>query len=87
MATAVYLLACVISLACAVLLLRGYLRGRRRLLLWSGLCFAGLAVSDLLIFLDLVVFPVAIDLFPLRLVTTASSLFILLFGLIWESGR
>jgi hypothetical protein len=87
MATAVYLLACFTSLACAVLLLRGYARGRRRLLLWSGVCFGGLALSNFLVFLDLVVFPVAIDLFPLRLVATASSLFVLLFGLIWESGR
>ncbi len=87
MATAVYLLACFISLACAVLLLRGYSRGKRRLLLWSGICFAGLAVANFLVFLDLVVLPLAIDLFALRLVTTAASLSILLFGLIWESGR
>lgn len=87
MATAVYLLACSISLACAVLLLRGYARGKRHLLLWSGLCFLGLALSNFLVFLDLVVLPPAIDLFALRLVTSAASLSVLLFGLIWESGR
>lgn len=87
MATAVYLLACLVSLACAVLLLRRYARGRRQLLLWSGLCFAGLALDDFLVFLDLVVLPTAVDLFVLRLATTAASLAILLFGLIWESGR
>lgn len=87
MATAVYLLACFTSLACAVLLLRGYYRGKRRLLLWSGVCFAGLAIDNFLVFLDLVVLPAAIDLFALRLATTTASLAVLLFGLIWESGR
>lgn len=87
MATAVYLLACFISLACAVLLLRGYARGKRHLLLWSGICFAGLAIDNFLVFLDLVVLPTTVDLFALRLCTVAASLSVLLFGLIWESGR
>ena len=41
MATAVYILNSVTFRACAVLLLRGFIRGKQRLLLWSGLCFAG----------------------------------------------
>jgi len=86
MASAVYLLAALTSLACCVLLLRGYARGRRWLLLWSGLCFAGLAVSNCLVFVDIVLLP-NVSLFPLRLATTTASLGILLFGLIWESGQ
>jgi hypothetical protein len=86
MASAVYLLAAFTSLACAILLLRGYGRGRRRLLLWSGLCFAGLALSNCLIFIDLVILP-NVNLFPLRLGVTTASLAVLLFGLIWESGQ
>lgn len=85
MASVVYLLAALTSLACAVLLLRGYAQGRRRLLLWSGLCFAGLTLSNCLVFVDIVLLP-AVDLFLLRLATTAASLAVLLFGLIWESG-
>lgn len=85
MASVVYLLAALTSLACAVLLLRGYVQGRRRLLLWSGLCFAGLTLSNCLVFVDIVLLP-AVDLFLLRLATTAASLAVLLFGLIWESG-
>ena len=50
MAAMVYILGALTSLACAVLLLRGYSRGKKRLLLWSGLCFTGLALSNLLIF-------------------------------------
>lgn len=86
MASAVYLLAALTSVACAILLLQGYNRGRRRLLLWSGLCFAGLTISNSLVFVDIVLLP-NVDLFLLRLATTAASLTVLLFGLIWESGQ
>ena len=47
--------ACVAAL-CAVLLLRGYFRVRKRLMLWSGVCFAGLGRSNALVFIDLQVF-------------------------------
>jgi hypothetical protein len=53
------------------------------LLFWNALCFSGLAVSNSLLFLDLVVLP-ATDLYVWRLVTAAVSLLLLLFGLVWE---
>lgn len=55
MAEAVYLLCALTSLACAVLLLRSYRRSRMGLILWTSLCFVGLAVNNVLLFLDLVV--------------------------------
>jgi len=85
MAAAVYIIGVFTSLMCAVLLLRGYVRGRRRLLLWSGLCFAGLALSNLLIFVDLVLVS-NLDLYPYRLATAAIAMGLLLYGLIWESN-
>jgi hypothetical protein len=85
MATLVYVLGALTSLVCAVLLLRGYARGKKQLLLWSGLCFLGLAVSNSLVFLDLVVFT-NLDLYPLRLATTGLAMALLLYGLIWESN-
>lgn len=78
-----YILCALVSLLCAVLLFRGFFRGRHRLLLWSGICFAGLTVANVLVFLDLVILP-DVDLFPLRLVVTAASVLCLLFGLLWE---
>ena len=57
MGPAVYILGALISLCCGILLLRSYGQVRKRLLLWSGLCFVGLAISNLLIFVDLVIFP------------------------------
>ena len=85
MAAMVYILGALTSLACAALLLRGYSRGRKRLLLWSGLCFAGLALSNLLIFVDLIVLP-GRDLYLWRLATTGVAMALLLYGLIWESN-
>ena len=84
MAATVYIFEVLTSLLCALLLLRGYVRGRKRLLLWSGLCFTGLAGSNLLIFVDLVLVP-DVDLYRYRLVTAAIAMGLLLYGLIWES--
>ena len=80
----VYILGSLTSLCCSLLLLRGYGRGRRKLLLWSGLCFAGLTISNFLVFVDLEMFP-GVDLYRLRLVTAAVAMLLLLYGLIWES--
>lgn len=84
MISLVYTLGALVSFICAALLLRGYIRGRRKLLLWSGFCFLGLGVSNALIFVDLVLMPQT-DLYPLRLGTTAVAMVMLLYGLIWES--
>jgi hypothetical protein len=84
-AAAVYILGTLVALACAVLLMRGYVRGRQGLLLWSSLCFFGLAISNFLVFVDLIVLPTQIDLYPLRLATAAVAMLLLLYGLIWEA--
>jgi len=82
--TLLCLLALVTSLACMVLLFRAYAAGGMRLLLWSALCFVGLSVSNVLLFLDLVVFP-EIDLLPYRLFSALAGLLFLLYGFIWEA--
>lgn len=84
MPEAVYLLSAGTSIACAVLLLRGYVRQRTRLLLWSSLCFVCLAINNALLFLDLIVVP-ATDLSLWRAATALLGISLLLFGLIWES--
>jgi hypothetical protein len=80
----VYILTCVTTLLCAVMLLRGYARVRRRLLLWSGLCFLGLTVTNVLKVLDLLIF-LHTDLYTYRLGSAAIALALLIYGLIWES--
>lgn len=81
---ALFVLTCLTALACAILLLRAYFTVRRRLLLWSGLCFAVLTISNALVFADLVMFR-AVDLFTYRLAAEAVAMMLLLYGLIWES--
>jgi hypothetical protein len=82
-ASAVYLLCAATSVACGALLLRGYLAGRSRLLLWSSLCFALLAVQNSLLFYDLVIRP-DLDLSLYREVAGLAGLSLLLFGLVWD---
>lgn len=84
MAQIVYLLCAVTSLGCAVLLLRSYFDRRTRLLLWSSLCFVGLAANNVLLFVDLAVIP-TVDLSVWRTATALGSVMLLLFGLIWDS--
>jgi hypothetical protein len=69
---------------CAFLLLRAYARVRKRLLLWSGLCFAGLAISNAMLFVDLTLVPND-SLYTWRLSVAAASMLLLLYGLIFES--
>jgi len=85
-APAVYILGFLVTLACGVLLFRAYSAVGKRLLLWSAICFCGLAISNLLVFVDLVLLP-QVDLYPLRLITAAASMLILLYGLIWEGQQ
>jgi len=84
-APAVYLLGTLTTFLCAVLLLRGYMRSRSRLLLWSGLCFCGLTLSNGLLFVDLVILP-DVNLYHLRLASAAVAMLLLVFGLVWDSG-
>jgi energy-converting hydrogenase Eha subunit G len=84
MASGLYIASCLTTLLCAILLLRGYVHVRRKLLLWSGLCFVVLTVSNLLVYFDVVLFP-DIDLYTYRLTADAIAMALLLYGLIWES--
>lgn len=70
---------------CAALLLRGYGRTRKRLLLWSGLCFLGLTISNVLLIVDLAIFRTEVSLYTLRLAVAAGSMVLLLYGLVIES--
>ena len=79
----IYALRALTTLLCAVLLLSRYARAKQRLLLWSGLCFSGLAFSNVLVFIDLVLAP-HLDLFRWRLVTAMVGMGFLMYGLIWE---
>jgi hypothetical protein len=84
MGAVIYTLCAVAALACALLLLRAYMRGGYRLLLWSGLCFVGLTANNLLLVADKVIFP-AVDLSAARSGFALAAVSVLLFGLIWDT--
>lgn len=84
MAALTYTLCALTALLCTVLLFAGYRRSRYRLLLWSGLCFAGLTLNNLLLVFDKVLLP-DIDFSLWRSLAALFGMTILLFGLIWET--
>lgn len=84
MESVIYIAAILASFACTALLLRAYGRTRVQLLLWTGLCFVALTLSNVFLFVDLVVLPEK-DLYAWRLGTAFVGVSILLYGFVWES--
>ncbi len=80
----VYALCAITSTLCAFMLLRGYGASRARLLLWSGLCFVGFALNNILLVLDVGVFETA-DLSVWRTLPAVAGVALLLYGLVWDS--
>jgi hypothetical protein len=83
MADLVYILCAFMSLACAVLLWKGYQSSGVRLLFWSGLCFSFLAINNILLVIDLTILT-EVDLSILRAIPALCGLAVLLFGFIWD---
>jgi hypothetical protein len=81
-AATVYVLAALVAMLCAVLLFIGWRRTKLEFLFWSGLCFAGLTISNILLVVDVVVVP-DVDLFLWRNLAALASMAVLLYGLIW----
>jgi Family of unknown function (DUF5985) len=80
----VYVLCFLTSAACAWLLGRSYARGRMRLLLWSSICFVFLALNNLVVVFDLVVWPEK-DFRLVRLVLAFAAVASLIWGFVWEA--
>jgi hypothetical protein len=83
--TFIYVLCLLTSAVCAWLLVRSWLRSRTTLLLWVACCFVLLALNNLLLVADLLVFPEAIDLAVPRQLATVTALGVLLVGFIRET--
>lgn len=83
-ADAIYLLCAATSLAAAVLL-RHYPARRSPILLWSCIGFLGLAVNNVLVYLDFALLP-GMDLALPRAMTGAAAMVALVYGLIRETS-
>jgi hypothetical protein len=85
MAIVVYIHCSLTSALCALLLLRRYARQKLRLLLWSGVCFVGLALNNLLLIVDTRILPET-DLSIVRTIPAIIGVGLLVYALVWESA-
>lgn len=81
---AIHLICLCTSIACTVLLYRGYRRSGTPLLFWSALCFVFLSLNNLLLFANLAYLP-ELDLRVYRLASNLAAVTLLLYGFLWES--
>jgi Family of unknown function (DUF5985) len=82
---AVYILSALVSLACAVLLLRSWGRTRAALLLWAGLCFAGLTLNNVMLLVDDLT--PGTDLSTWRAAPALAGTLLLVYGLVWDETQ
>jgi hypothetical protein len=83
-ADVVFVLCALVSTACAVMLFLGYRRSRTRLLFWSSLCFAGLAINNVMLMIDFVMVA-GIDFTLYRSVIALAAVLLLVYGLIGDA--
>ncbi|HEX7829378.1 MAG TPA: DUF5985 family protein [Thermoanaerobaculia bacterium] len=79
-----YVLCLLVSAACTALLLRSWLRGRSRLVMWSAVAFCFLTVSNALLVSDLLM---AADLSLIRALLIAIGLGLLVYGVALEEAQ
>lgn len=84
MASVIYGLCAFLALLCSVLLLQAYYKNKYKLLLWGGLCFVGLTISNALLVIDKLVIE-SIDFSTPRLISALIGMSVLLYGLIWDT--
>jgi len=84
MEVAVYSLCAVTSLACVAFLARAYVETRVPLLLWTLICFVGLALNNVLLIVDKLVAQ-DIDLSAWRALPATLGVAALVYGLVWDA--
>jgi hypothetical protein len=85
-ASAVSVLCALTSLACAVLLFRGYQARRVRLLLWSGFAFVGFTLGNIMLVVDRIVVGPGVELVLWRSLPVLAGLALLIYGMVWDAG-
>ena len=84
MAALIYGLCATVAAICAALLLRAWRHSRHRLLFWTAMCFTALTTTNVLLFLDKVVF-LDVDLALARSLVALVGMAVLLYGLVWDA--
>lgn len=83
---AVYVLCLITSATCAVLLVRNWRRTRAPLLMWTAACFVLLALNNLFLVADMIVFE-NVDLRIARHLTALAAVGVLIYGFIRETAE
>ena len=78
----VYPLCLLASIVCALMLLRAWLKSPAPLLLWSSIAFVFLALNNLLVVSDMLLFER--DLILARQAAAFAAIAVLLYGFIWK---
>lgn len=86
MAAAVYILSATIGLASAALLLRSFAQTGSKLLFWAGLCFVGLSLNNVMLFVDKVLVT-DVDLSTWRALPALVGMLLLVYGLVVEETQ
>lgn len=79
----VYILCAITSLASAFLLWRAARGSASRLLMWSWLCFVGMAINNILLYVDAA--PNNFQVQTPANIAALASVLVLLVGLIWDA--
>jgi hypothetical protein len=79
----VYILCLITSVVCAGLLLRSWRRSGTRFLMWCALAFSLLALNNLFVVSDMILFP-SIELWAARQAAAFAAVAVLLYAFIWE---
>lgn len=82
-AESIYILCAITSLFCFVLLLRGYLRVRTRILFFGAVSFLLFTIANAVLVADLIFLP-QFNLLPMRNLLTLLAVVLLAWGLISE---
>ena len=80
------LVAVLATVACCVVLFRGYTHHRVRILMWGAMFFAFLMLNNVALFIEVVAVP-NVDLRPARVVFTGLGTACLLSGFVWDLLR
>lgn len=84
MAGIVYILCALTSLLCACLLYRAYTKNKFRLLFWCSLGFMGFTLNNILLFIDVIVFPDVTYIIYFRTLPALIGMIVMIYGLIME---
>jgi hypothetical protein len=79
----VYLLCLVTSVICAGLLIRAWRRSRTPFLMWCAVAFSLLALNNLFVVADMILFP-DIPFWGLRQAAAFSAVAVLIYAFVWE---